>query len=92
MKTLFTGDSFVNGLVLGLVFIALTSGILLALRSLMEHIPYWLNSDRSILLLSLVPGVIAMRIFFLNRKADRTGRGILLVTFLTMLAAFLLLK
>jgi len=89
----FIGENKVYvGLIIGTLLIAISYGLLWAVKSQLETIPYWLTSDRSAFLLALIPNVVLMRVFFINRKADLTGRGMLIVTFAAMLAAFLLVK
>jgi hypothetical protein len=92
MKQGLAGNTTINGLLIGIVLMLLSSGLLWIIRSQLESTPYWLQANRSVALLALIPNVVVMRFFFINRKADRTGRGILIITFIAMLAIFLLLK
>ncbi|HMM11854.1 MAG TPA: hypothetical protein PKE03_07165 [Bacteroidales bacterium] len=92
MKKLFGGNSMLNGLIIGILVISISAALLLAIKSQLENMPYWLATPRSNGLLALIPNVILMRIYFINRKSDLTGRGILIITFAAMLAIFLLLK
>lgn len=92
MKALFSGDKILNGLIIGVLTFAVFLGLLLAIKNQLENLPYWLESQKATALLALIPNVLLIRVYFINRKADRTGRGILVVTFVAMLAIFLFLK
>lgn len=92
MKKFLGENKMPNGLIIGILLIAISYGLLWVLKRQLETIPYWLTSDRSTILLALIPNVVLMRVFFINRKADRTALGVLIITFAAMLAAFLLVK
>ena len=92
MKALFSEDKLINGLIIGLLSFAVFLGLLLAIKNQSETQPYWLESQKATALLALIPNVLLIRVYFINRKADRTGRGILAVTFVAMLAIFTMLK
>lgn len=92
MKALFSGDKILNGLIIGVLSFAVFLGLLLAIKNQLENLPYWLESQKATALLALIPNVLLIRVYFINLKADRTGRGILVITFVAMLAIFLFLK
>ncbi len=78
-------DSFWLGLVIGIVMPAICFGILYILNKTIFINPE--KEDPSIFklstiyILSIVPNAIALRIYLINLKADKTGRGLLFVTF-----------
>jgi hypothetical protein len=92
MKALFSGNKILNGLIIGVLSFAVFLGLLLVTKNQLENLPYWLESQKATALLALIPNVLLIRVYFINRKSDRTGRGILVITFAAMLAIFLFLK
>ncbi len=76
-------DSFWLGLILGIIMPAICTGLLYLL-----NVYVFVNNDKPIFRLStlyilgLIPNAIALRIYLVNLKADKTGRGILFVTFI----------
>ncbi|HNX06842.1 MAG TPA: hypothetical protein PKL96_04610 [Bacteroidales bacterium] len=79
-------DSLWFGVVLALVVSGATFGVLYLLNNTVLVNPQ--NNDQSVFklstlyILSLVPNAILLRWYLVNLKADKTGRGILLVTFI----------
>lgn len=79
MKTLFEKDCLLTGIILGLLAAGLTYGLVYLATTAFENLPYWLASRRSHFFIALIPDVLLFRIFMVNRKQDKIGRGILLV-------------
>ena len=84
-------DQMWLGIVLGLLLPAVSFGILylvsrLAAPAGREH----LIPMTTILLVAIFTNLITMRHYLVKLKFDRTGRGILLVTFVLAIAYFLL--
>lgn len=79
-------DSFLLGIILGILMPAICIGILYLLNVtvLVNH----QNNDQpifklsTIFILGLIPNAIALRLYLVNLKADKTGRGILFDTFI----------
>lgn len=84
-------DNIALGILVGLVLPGLFYGLLSLVAMIVETGSVWarpLESD-NMLLLALVINVIPIRIYFVSYRFDKTGRGVLLVTFLIMIAYFL---
>ncbi len=74
---------------LGLLFGAIAFGITYLLLSL---IPWGEKMPSAPYLLAFIPGLILMRILFVNLKYDKMGKGVFLVSLLGMLLVFFLVK
>ena len=48
--------------------------------------------EHTIILLSIFINIVPIRYYFVNLKFDRTGRGILMVTFILMVLFFVIIK
>ena len=84
-------DSLITGMILGLVlplilFIILWAIIVFIGKTIGVH--HLVSLDK-LILLSLVINLITMRYYLLKLKYDKTGRGILVVTFILGIAFFL---
>jgi hypothetical protein len=87
-------DNIALGALIGLVLPAAFYGVLSLIALAVESGTSWtimFKSDR-IMILALVINVIPLRLYFVNYKYDRTGRGVLLVTFLLMVFYFLYIR
>jgi hypothetical protein len=79
----FKKDSFFTGLVIGIILPALFYGVLygidiIAFNTLNSHI---VDKPEYLFLLSIIANLFPIKYYFVNKKNDKTGRGILLVTF-----------
>lgn len=84
-------DNIAFGALVGLVLPGLFYGLLSLVALLVETGSVWarpFESDR-LMLLALIINVIPIRVYFVSYKFDKTGRGVLLVTFLIMVAYFI---
>jgi hypothetical protein len=84
-------DNIAFGALVGLVLPGLFYGLLSLVALLVETGSTWtrpFESDR-MMLLALIINVIPIRVYFVSYKFDKTGRGVLLVTFLLMVAYFI---
>jgi hypothetical protein len=83
-------DAFWLGLLLGvvvpLVLYAILHYINIFIVNKVNNRPYL--TDATVQIISLAANLIVMRYYLINRKADKTGRGILLVTFIAGIAFF----
>ena len=84
-------DSFPFGVILGAVTPALFLGVLFLINFLIEK---WIVFGtfikfNSLILVSIALDLIIMRYYFVKLKFDKTGRGILLVTFIYMMSFFI---
>ena len=87
-------DSVFLGIFIGIAVPAIMYGLLTGINYFIEH--YYSQSfkirEQTIYLVSIFMNVIPIRIYFVNFKSDKTGRGILLVTFLLMILFFMFIK
>ncbi|MCR4964076.1 MAG: hypothetical protein K6A41_00300 [Bacteroidales bacterium] len=83
-------DSYVIGILMGVIVPAICFGILYCILALLIHFkPDMLvnkpNLMKTILpkfvLIGIIPSVLLLRYYLLNLKYDKTGRGILISTF-----------
>ncbi len=87
-------DNMALGALIGLVLPGMVYGILSIVALFVETGTAWarpFESDR-MMLLALIINVIPIRIYFVTYKFDKTGRGVLLVTFLLMVVYFLVIR
>jgi hypothetical protein len=79
------------GVLVGLVLPCLVFGFLWLISLLVKAEGAWAQpfQTRNMMLLAVALNLIPMRIYLVNYKFDKTGRGILLVTFLLMAAFFI---
>lgn len=87
-------DNIAFGALIGLVLPAIFFGLLTLIAQFIETgtaLARPFEPDR-MLLLALAINVIPLRLYFVTYKFDKTGRGVLLVTFLLMVAYFLYLR
>lgn len=88
----FNRDQFWFGLFVGLIFPAVLYLILYALDLLVLDLwnTHILARQEYLYILSLVVNLLTIRYYFVNLKFDKTGRGILLITFLLGIGYFVL--
>jgi hypothetical protein len=87
-------DSIAFGALVGLILPGILFGILSLVAVLIETGSEWtrpFEPDR-LPLVALVINVIPIRIYFVTYKFDRSGRGVLLVTFLLMVVFFAVIR
>lgn len=89
MKIASRFDNYFTGIALGLVLAAATVGILLWIIGSTETPPYWLKKPHSPYLMAMIPNIIAFRTLMVNFKAEKTGKGVIIVSFVMMIAIFL---
>jgi hypothetical protein len=77
-------DSFLLGIIIGLVLPAVVFGILYFINITFPNSATGLPifKTTTIVILGIVPNALTLRYYLVNLKADKTGRGILFVTFL----------
>jgi len=87
---MFKKNSYILGILLGVGSPAVTFGILylLHLLAVLALGKEELLKLSSILLISLVINLVVLRYYFVKLKFDKTGRGVLLVTFVCFLLFF----
>jgi hypothetical protein len=74
-------DSFWLGLILGTVLPVIVSGIIFLI---LHYSPSDLQEKQvsKIIVLGIVPNAFVLRYYLVNLKADKTGRGIMFITFI----------
>lgn len=88
MKKIFTLNHIFIGIIIGVVLAAVTFFIGQWVFGLLSSTPYWLSNPKVPYMIAFIPNLILFRVFMVNKKMDKTGKGILLVTFLGILAVF----
>ncbi len=83
-------DRWTLGIVIGLVLPVLVYGLVLLILKQYGHVEglLYLPRPRVPGLVGVVSNLFPFRFFMVNKKYDRTGRGILLVTFVMTLLVF----
>ena len=84
MFKFFKRDSFLLGIILGIVLPAIVFGILyfLSISFPNTETGRQVLRDSTLMILGIVPNAILLRYYLVVLKADKTGRGILFVTFI----------
>jgi hypothetical protein len=87
-------NNFFLGLLIGLVLPALVYGTLYLAGRFVPSGTIWARPFETgrMVILSLVMNVFPFRMYFVSYKYDRTGRGILLITFILVLAYFIITR
>lgn len=82
-------DSIWLGLIIGILFPAILFGILFVIStSLAPEGRDYLIKLPTLILVSIFPNLFTLRYYLVKLKYDRTGRGILLITFVYAIAYF----
>ncbi len=71
----------------GWIFFWLVGKMLDRLTGIVPYLQLW-----QIYLLGIIPPILLMRYFFINRKMDKSGKGVLLVLFMLGVGYFAYLK
>jgi len=83
-------DHYIFGLVVGILAPALLYGLILGMNFLLLKMgvaEFYLDTDTQVLV-SLFGNLLPIRYYFVNLRYDKTGRGVLLVTFVLVLVFF----
>lgn len=92
MQRFFSKNSFFVGVLWGALLPAMLVAFLLFVIVPAFPAAYWLQKAKVPFLLALIPNLLLIRITLINWKLDKTGRGILIVTFAWMVLVFLLVN
>jgi hypothetical protein len=84
-------DNIAFGVLIGLVLPILIFGLLWFISLLIKAEGVWARPFQSenMMLLSVMLNLIPMRIYLVKYRFDKTGRGVLLITFLLVAAYFI---
>lgn len=87
-------DNIILGILIGVVMPAAFFGILSIIKIFVETGTAWTRpfETNRMMILALAINVIPIRLYFVNYKFEKTGRGVLLATFLLMVAYFVNLR
>ena len=88
----FVRDQLIFGMLLGLLLVAISYGLLFLMDLCVIAIfnTHMLARQEYLYLLSLSTNLFAIKYYFVNLKYDKTGRGVLIVTFALALVYFVL--
>jgi len=87
-------DNFSLGILIGLVLPVMFYGLLRLVGLMVETGSVWarpFESDKMVML-ALVINIFPIRLYFVSYKFEKTGKGVLLVTFLLTVSYFLYLR
>jgi hypothetical protein len=86
----FKKDHIIFGAVLGLFIPVVIFGLILLINYMLLHAGMvHIYLDRKIhILISITGNLVPIRYYFVNLKFDKTGRGVLLVTFILFISFF----
>lgn len=77
------------GMLIGILLGGSVYLLLLLLFFLLPAIGQYITDQRIPLLLAMVPNLLLMRNYLVGRKMEKAGKGILVVTFVGIVGAFL---
>jgi hypothetical protein len=84
-------DNIVLGIIIGLVLPGLFYAILSVAALFIKTGPAWTRpfEPDKMMLLAVFINLLPIRLYFVNWKFDKTGRGVLIITFILVIAFFL---
>ena len=85
-------DNFILGAALGLLIPGIIFGLILLINYILVQTGItYIYFDRKIhVLISLTGNLLSIRYYFVSLKYDKTGRGVLLMTFILFMLFFVL--
>ena len=83
-------NNFFAGIIAGIIIAVATYALINLLKSSFSQLPYWLIEPKTSYFLALIPDLVLFRIYLVNLKLDKTGKGFLIVTFIGIIAVFFL--
>jgi hypothetical protein len=91
---MFKRDSFWLGISIGILSPVVFYGFLILVNLLLASIfgDDFLIRKNTMLLLSIFINLLPIRVYFVSWKLDKTGRGVLLVTFALIILFFVIIK
>jgi hypothetical protein len=92
MKKLFLTDHIAWGVFLGILLSAATYGLFTLILGSFEAGQRLVADPRNLLLVSFAPNLILMRMYFVGFRREKTGIGILVLTFAGVLFAFFVFR
>ena len=89
IKKIFYKDSLALGIVIGIGLPLISFGILYAVSTFFAPagVDYLIKLS-TMILVSVIPNLLTLRYYLLKPKFDKTGRGILLITFILAIGYF----
>lgn len=90
---MFKKDSFLFGIIIGLVLPLIIFGIFFLINKLLVNSFNFAEIKRNtVVLVSVFSNLLPIRLYFVNLKMDKTGRGILGITFFLMILFFIFIR
>jgi hypothetical protein len=91
-KNLFNRDNYLFGILLGIILPALFYAALLLLDYLvvLSFDAHMMRKQEYLLLLGITINLFPIKYYFANLKYDKTGRGVLVMTFVETILFFVL--
>jgi flagellar biosynthesis protein FliQ len=89
MNKLLKKDSFILGISLGVLIPAMMFGVLFGGFSAIFSVKHAETLTRTLALVAIFLNMFALRHYLLREKFDKTGRGILLATFVLAMLYFI---
>ena len=91
MKKIFNQDNFILGIAMGTIIPWVSFGIIylinLFIRDVILNMPILITTS-TLYLIAIVANVFVMRHYLVKLKYDKTGRGLLIMTFIYIIAYF----
>jgi hypothetical protein len=91
MKNIFKTDFYLLGIGYAILLPALFYGVIFLLKETDIVVKLFLN-PKVPYFVALIPNLIVMRFLFVPYKLDKSGRGVLAVTFVLFMAVFVFIR
>ena len=84
IPSFFKKDSFLTGIAIGIILPTLFYGALYGIDVIVFNLlgSHIVAKPEYLYLLSIVANLFPIKYYFVNKKSDKTGRGVLLITFI----------
>ncbi|MDP3462693.1 MAG: hypothetical protein Q8S18_07905 [Bacteroidales bacterium] len=92
MKTWLRTDTIWFGLLIGLIVAAVTYTFFWLVLGSIPVTKVLVSDPRTLSLIAFIPNLLLMRLYFVNFKCEKTGQGILMLTFAGIVFVFFLFK
>ncbi len=92
MRDSFRKNTFVAGLLAGLVLFGAMYALLYFVVIPLFKEQHWMTRVQVPMMISIIPNLLCIRLLFVNWKMEKAGRGLLFITFILMVAIFLFFK
>lgn len=87
-----TNNKIISGVILGSIVFAISALIVWGLVFFLMKMDVNIKLDiTKKLLISILPNLVLLRYFFINKNQENTGKGIIIVSFVVIVSAFLII-